>query len=158
MKTIFDKEFIPENQQRSACLALVVAGSLFLSGCMSDMASVEGTVFIDGNPLTTSSAEDPGVRVDATVIFQPVDGGPKAVGRLDKDGRYELFTAGKAGVAPGEYLVSIAASKVIPSKEPGMPPSGERITPTKYANPKTSGFEFTVSPGNNTYDLQLEST
>jgi hypothetical protein len=79
------------------------------------------------------------------------------VGIVDESGRYQLSTGSKEGAAPGDYLISCLATKIIPAKEPGSAPGGRSLTDPKFANAKTSGLQFTVSPGNNEYDIALVS-
>jgi hypothetical protein len=137
--------------QKAAGLLLATALLLPFNGCGNGLASVSGTVTLDGQPLRGGN----GVR--GTVYFQPAAGGSSAVGNLDEMGRYDLSTGSKEGAAPGDYLVTCSVAQIIPSKEPGGTPSGRRITDSKYANAKTSGFRFTVQKGDNEFDISLES-
>lgn len=138
--------------QKAAKLMLAAATLLPICGCGNGLANVSGTVTLDGQPLRGGN----GVR--GTVYFQPAAGGTSAVGILDEMGRYELSTGSKEGAALGDYLVTCSVAQIIPSKEPGGTPSGRRITDPKYANAKTSGFQFTVHEGNNEFDIALESS
>lgn len=139
----------------NAARTAFVAVSLFVltvSGCGSGLARVSGVVTLDGQPLRGGN----GVR--ATVYFQPASGtGAAAAGILDENGKYSLSSGSQRGVAPGEYLVTCMATQIIPAKDPGGTPSGRRITPQKYANARTSGFQLTVQPGNNEFNLPLTS-
>ena len=83
---------------------------------------------------------------------------PPAVGSIDEDGVYELYTGAKPGVAPGDYVVTVTVAEVIPSAEPGLGPVPKNITPKRYQSAKTSGLKYTVEPGSNTYDLELSSS
>jgi hypothetical protein len=124
------------------------------SGCGNNLADVSGTVTLDGQPLRGGG--DSGIR--ATVVFQPVSGSAVgAVGIVDENGRYQLSTGSEEGAPPGDYLVTCSATQIIPPKQPGGTPTGRRITDPKYANAKTSGLQFTVEPGNNQFDIALES-
>ena len=127
-------------------LALAVLG-----GCGSDIGQVSGVVTLDDQPLRG------GGDVRATVYFQPVSGtGTTASGLLDENGQYELSSGSQEGVAPGEYAVTISATQLVRSPS-GGPAGGKRITDPSYANASTSGFKFTVEPGQNEYNLALNS-
>jgi hypothetical protein len=134
-------------------LAMVSSAAIGLSvvGCGNGLASVSGTVTLDGEPIAGGS------DVRGTVTFYRQDGtGTPAVGIIDSDGRYEMSTGSTDGVPPGEYAVAIAATRII-IPEPGATPSGRPITPRYYANAKESGLRADVEPGGNTFDFQLES-
>ena len=125
--------------------------ALTIPGCGNRLAQVSGVVTLDGQPLRGGN----GVR--GTVYFQPASGtGAAAVGILDENGKYSLSSGSQTGVAPGEYSVTCTATQIIPSPTGGTP-SGRRITPQKYANASTSGFQFKVEPGGNQFNLQLTS-
>jgi len=121
-------------------------------GCGSDLATVTGTVTLDGQPLAGSD------MLRGTVQFSPEDGhGTKAVGYVDGNGHYDLTSGSRVGVLPGNYLVTISANQIIPSKTPGGAPSGRLVTPARYADPKNSGFKAEVGRGRNTFDYALTS-
>ena len=123
---------------------------LFLfCGCGGGMpATVSGKVTLDGQPLPTGN-----------VAFHPVAGGPIAVGSIQSSGVYQVNTGTSAGLAPGEYQVTVLATKDLPAEIPGQAPlPPEPITPAKYHNKETSGFQFTIKPGGNMIDLPLKST
>ena len=131
----------------------IVALTLVSSGCGDNLATVSGVVTLDGKPLRGGN----GVR--ATVFFQPTGGsGAAAVGMVDEAGKYNLSSGSQQGVAPGDYVVTCTATQIIPSKDPGNPPSGRRITPAKYGNATTSGLQFSVGPGDSDIDLALSTT
>lgn len=132
--------------------AIVALGLLgLLSGCGNGLAEVSGVVTLDGQPLRG------GQGVVATVMFQPVSGsGSPGVGNVDPDGRYKLFTGVRPGAAPGEYVVTCSATQVIPSNDGGAA-SGKALTDPKYASAQTSGLACSVRPGDNTFDIALES-
>ena len=132
-----------------ACVALVLS----MVGCGSDLAEVRGTVTVDDQPLRGGS----GVR--ATVVFQPASGGgAPGVGLIDESGNFTLSSGADRGVRPGDYVVTVTATQLIPDKSnPSGPASGRRITDARYANAKTSGFQFTVEPGRNDFHLALQS-
>lgn len=130
-----------------ACLAL----PLFV-GCGNGLATVEGTVTLDGQPI----AGGPGMY--GTVSFYPENGsGVPAVGIIDEAGRYELKSGSRDGVEPGAYLVGIAVKKITMPTTPGGMPQPTLITPKKYASVTESGFREVVEAGSNTFDFALSS-
>ena len=136
---------------RFAKLAVVVAISIVTGGCGSGLAEVTGVVTVDGQPLRG------GNDVRATVIFQPSTGvGRVAVGLVDEVGQYHLSSGSEEGVVPGEYVVTCSATQLVRGRDGGAA-GGRRVTDSKYANSKTSGFKFTVEPGTNQFDLALNS-
>jgi hypothetical protein len=132
-----------------ALFVLPVACSL--CGCGNGLASVTGMVTLDGQPIAGGS------DVHAMVCFTPEGGGPPGIGTIDAAGHYSISTGSAGGIRPGKYLVAVSATKLIPSGVPGMPGGGRPITPSKYANPKESGFEVDIQPGSNGLDFKLVS-
>ena len=99
------------------------------------IASVEGTVTLDGKPLP-----------NASVVFVPENGRP-AGATTDGRGHYVLtFTGGREGAMLGKNKVRISTAR-----DPSETPSGEPIPavpetiPMKY-NAQTE-LEFTVEAG-----------
>lgn len=77
-------------------LVCLLAGAAGCGGNALGLVEVNGTVTLDGTPLS-----------DADVIFQPVDGRP-SIGRTDSDGYYELnYMDDKQGALPGTHQVRI---------------------------------------------------
>jgi uncharacterized protein (TIGR03067 family) len=101
------------------------------------LASVEGTVRFDGQPLPK-----------ATVVFVPVNkGGQKATGTTNAKGEYKLTTKGKKGALPGDY-------KVVITKMVG----GKSVLPDKYGSEKTTPLKVSVvANGRNTFEIELTS-
>jgi hypothetical protein len=120
-------------------------------GCGDRLSQVSGDITLDGQPVAAKDG------VMATIMFQPVAGGPAAVGRLDQQGRYHISTGAQSGLTPGEYVATCAINKLIPSTTGGAA-SAKAMSDPKYADSKTSGFRFTVKPGDNEFDLALESS
>ncbi len=131
------------------CLGVLLIAA---AGCGNGLAKVSGNITLDGDPLGSSE------MVRTKVLFFPAGGGTgaPAIGLLDEDGDYQLYTGSNRGIQPGNYLVTISATEIIPPKEEGGLPSGRRLTPSKYANPKTSGFTALVESGSNSFDFNLE--
>ncbi|MBX3440508.1 MAG: hypothetical protein KF861_23665, partial [Planctomycetaceae bacterium] len=130
-------------------LLLSLCLTMFLAGCGNKgpkIASVEGTVLLDGEPLQ-----------DAAVVFNPPSGRP-AGARTDAEGRYVLnFSKGRKGAIPGTNRV-IVTTKSDPRRGPDgevIPGQDERI-PMKY-NTKTE-LSFEVLDGEkNVANFSLDS-
>lgn len=133
---------------RLSMLLVVIATISALLGCSGGQESaVEGVVTLDGSPLSRGS-----------VTFVPVEQGASATAEIGPDGRYEARTATAVGLSPGEYLVTVRAREdAIPNPGGGAPAPGKLITPEKYGNSATSGFRFSVNPGDNEINLDLKS-
>jgi hypothetical protein len=118
-------------------------------GCGSDgpdIATVEGTVTLDGKPLQ-----------NASVVFVPENGRP-AGATTDESGHYELnFSGGRKGAIPGKNRIRISTLRDASESEDGTPiPAVAETIPMKY-NAKTT-LEFTVEPSkHNEANFELES-
>lgn len=117
-------------------------------GVKREFAPISGTVTIGGEPI-------PGGRV----IFDHVEG-PIASANIDEEGNY------KARVVVGKQKISIdyhddPAEKDVGGSKTGIRTAeiipGKSLIPQKYANSKTSGLEYEVLPGENVYDISLNS-
>jgi hypothetical protein len=144
------RDFHTDTVQWYAIASMLLAATA-LCGCGRNLSQVSGVVTLDGQPLRG------GDDVRATVCFQPSSGsGTVAMGLLDEHGRYRLSSGSQEGVVPGEYVVTFSASQLVRSTD-GRAAGGRRITDASYADAKTSGFKFTVEPGQNEFDLALNS-
>ncbi|MCA9064882.1 MAG: carboxypeptidase regulatory-like domain-containing protein [Planctomycetaceae bacterium] len=133
-----------------------VAGVLLLStvaGCggrdLPDLASVTGTVEMDGKPLA-----------DATVMFIPESGRPSS-GTTDSGGNYTMYYVDNVkGVVPGKCRVLISTGKPSLENEDGEPtPGAPETVPAEYNIDSTLSFEvksdednvasFTLTGGGN---------
>ncbi len=118
----------------------VLSAVIFSStGCgrsdLPPLGRVRGTVTLDGKPLS-----------GAVVTFQPEKGRP-AVANTDSNGNYEvMYTDGVRGATVGRNSVRV----LWPDGESGSAP-----IPDKYNAKSTLTFE--VKPGNNTFDIKMES-
>lgn len=121
-------------------------------GCGSDLASVEGSLTLNGEKVKADQGEV------ATIIFQP-EGGSGAIGMalVDEYGNYNLMTGNTVGVEPGVYLVSVNVIKRTPSKNPNSPPNRQRLSPSRYAMPTTSGLKYEIPPGGKQIDIEIVS-
>ncbi|MGD9635434.1 MAG: hypothetical protein AB7G28_15710 [Pirellulales bacterium] len=125
---------------------------LLLAGCGTGLADVQGSVSIDGEKVVC--AED----VRGTVLFSPREPGlPTGSGVLDESGQYAIYVGANEGLKPGPYSVAVTVTRIRPASTEGGTPSGELLSPARYANPKESGLEAEVKPGSNTFDFALET-
>jgi hypothetical protein len=146
------RRFIPTALGAAAVAALLLAAPVFAAKKVPT-ASVEGKVFYRGKPL-------PG----GTVAFYPAKGKP-VVARIQKDGTYSApkVPVGKVKVTvETESVRPKGKKKANPPKDQGNPPKRDKKQsryvpiPRKYASPKTSGLEYEVKKGTQTFDIQLD--
>ncbi len=127
-------------------LTISIIGLLALVGCAkSDIASVEGTITMDGEPVE-----------GASIIFRPPGGRP-AGARTDAEGHYQLnYSGGRKGALPGLNRVQISTQADPYEDEAGNPVAASKETiPMEYNT--ESKLEFTVVQGENNianFDLQ----
>jgi len=129
---------------RIHCLVVIVFVSLvFVAGCstpsrdLPDLATVSGTVTMDGKPLSRVS-----------VFFESANG-HGAAGTTDQNGRYELYFSGDTkGAEVGANTVRITTVLDFPT-----PPDYRDPIPAKYNS--SSELTVTVQPGTNTHDFAL---
>jgi hypothetical protein len=114
------------------------------SGCgrsNENLASVTGTITLDGQPLA-----------DAQVVFTPIFAGTTSYGRTDDDGTYEMvFSDHEDGAWLGRNKVQVSTGDVDGEGGPGKP---ERV-PVVY-NRKTT-LTADVGDGENVFDFRLDS-
>ena len=144
-----------------ACLCgwLVLLFLPALSGCSRSTGSVTGKVLYRGEPLTSGA-----------VIFHGADGRIES-GNIDHLGNYVIARAPagpvKVAVVAGGGESASEGGKAggkfeKPSpKHPGAgsaPPAPNRkvLIPEKYRNPDQSGLTYTVTPGTQTFNLNLD--
>jgi len=118
---------------------------VFFCGCGGkyDLQPVEGTITLkDGTP------GGPRLRIS----FECDEPKLSAKAITDESGHYELGTLEKGDGAPtGHYRVAIVEGESMDPKAVPAPPIHK-----KYARFRTSGFEFTVKEGSNTFDMELD--
>ncbi len=134
-------------------ICLVFAGCSGTGGKnqIPDLVPCQGTVTLDGNPLERG-----------TIGFAPMEAGvgQSAAGQI-KHGRFVMnTTVSSPGVVIGKYRVRVESSEEPDpddqSKGP-VPKPPKSLIPPKYNNPKTSGFEVTVTKGMPSVTLELTS-
>ena len=134
--------------------SLLFSSIVLIAGCResSKIASVAGTVKLDGKPLP-----------NASVSFQPIgegrlNPGPGSTGLTDDKGEYTLVvTGGGSGAVVGMHRVEISCptdrGKYRPEDD-RRPRPRERV-PLHYNAQSTLSFE--VKPGKNTANFELLS-
>lgn len=136
-------------------LRFVLLLSILILGCSGkekNTAPVQGTIKVDGQPLTAG-----------TVTFFPKTG-RSARGAIQSDGSYVLSTySDDDGAQPGLHKVTITAAAKGGSAEPNFdkdnvrPSIRELPFPPRYSNPSASGLTFEVKAGeDNQADFNLE--
>ncbi|GIW97307.1 MAG: hypothetical protein KatS3mg111_0640 [Pirellulaceae bacterium] len=121
----------------------VAAVCCLLSGCGNDkIATVEGTIYLDGKPLE-----------GAVVEFYPTHSGGASYGRTDAEGHYELqYNRNEAGAEIGRHKVQITTF----ADGGGYGQGRKELLPTRY-NSETE-LEVEVKRGHNVIDfLELTS-
>jgi len=124
---------------------LLAAGALLLSGCgrRTNLGTVEGTVTLDGKPLTS-----------AVVSFHPVRGGRQSYGQTDASGHYKLrYSAKEMGAVIGKYKVTLTTA----TGEGANARFQVDKVPPQYRLGASTKLEKEVSSGANTIDLSLTS-
>jgi hypothetical protein len=139
---------------------VLVCGLLVLAGCGGDAYNVGGTVPVAG---TVSLGNEP-LRLSAStfgkVWFHPDasagnTSGQVAVGDIDADGGYKLFTRDAPGAPPGWYKVAVVVSE---RTEPGQAHKRRKsLISAKYGDPEKSGLRVEVrgQTQDTAYDLRL---
>lgn len=127
---------LPPRSGMKVLLALVAC--VVLPGCGADrppLGTVEGTVTIDGEPLT-----------GVIVAFMPEKGRP-ATALTDQMGHYRMqYTEGVAGTKVGPNFVVFSAPTTGTTSHP---------IPAKYLS--MSDLKVEVTSGRNTFDFDLEA-
>jgi hypothetical protein len=128
------------------CLIVVLLLSAASQGCRGNgFAMVEGIVSLDGKALEGGS-----------VTLYPVGPGPLSYSSIASDGSYQIRTASRQGVLPGQYVATVSWLSGPPS--PGMTlrqlQALEKV-PIRYCGEKTSDLHLDVKPGRNSLDLKL---
>lgn len=121
-------------------LTLVALAAVTASGCSGsdapELATVEGTVTLNGEPL-----------VGAEVVFRPEAKGRSSIGRTDMDGRYSLiYTPEQPGAIKSKHKVTIS-TRVDPdsdSDDPFLQKGRKELVPAKYNKESTLEVDLTA--------------
>jgi hypothetical protein len=126
-----------------------------LAGCSGGtvLHPVEGTVYLDGNPVQA------GERLTGYVVLHadPARGNTNledTKGDIGPDGRYTIYTRDQKGAPPGWYLVSVDLART----NPNDPYDYKPLVAAKYLDQRKSGLEFEVvaKPEPGRYDIRLD--
>jgi hypothetical protein len=115
-----------------------------VAGCSnSDLHRVSGQVtFGDGSPVTVGR------------IVVSYDDGSSSWGRVQKDGSFRVGTKIDGdGMRGGTFRVAVKDA-IVPT-ENGEPGGFKQIVHSRFADPATSGLEFTV-PDQTTWNIVVE--
>lgn len=129
-------------------MAVIAILAIWCTGCGGgpDIASVEGTVKMDGKPLA-----------NASVVFS-AQGARPAGAMTDENGHYVLtFTEGRQGAIPGKNRVMISTAADPSETEDGKPIPAKRETVPLIYNANTE-LVFLVKEGEkNIADFNISS-
>jgi hypothetical protein len=154
-------------QRRWVLFVVAAAASPACSGPMADedrprmidaaaLVPGHGVIMLNGQPLAK-----------LVVTFLPRTGAP-AIGETDKEGKYQLATANRPGILPGEYTVAISylvSAKGEPqglgprsaiAQPPGMLTAEERL-PAEYADLGRSTLKRTVGAQGGSFDFDIKA-
>jgi hypothetical protein len=128
---------------------VVVCFGACCAGCGPSPPVVKGKVTYKNSPVTSGE-----------VRFVSAASGVSRSGLIAPDGSYEVRDAplGEVKIAVVSYKSSGAAAKPtigekrIDSSTPGLRPA----LPTKYASAASSGLVYTVTPGGQSFDIELK--
>lgn len=130
-----------------ACIAMVLC-----CGCSTselDTAPVRGTVTLDGK------------AIDSGMVFFRPERGRMAIGKIQPDGTYVLFTYvkdGSDGAIVGRHHVTVVPPMANGPHAEAEAPTMAHPIPEKYHSEATSNLQFDVQPGRtNVIDIVLES-
>ena len=141
-------------------LVLVLAG-LRLSGVFGPwVASYDATL--------TGKVSIDGVHADRGMVsFFPADGSLVFIGKIESDGTYKVVPgraqsveSEQGGIDSGEYSVAVnigaalTEDDLIDTNAPRR--QVKSLIASEYSSKATSGLKFTVKPGPNTYNIELE--
>ena len=133
---------------KTVVYCIVACGAMIISGCGGGYdATARGVVTLNGKTVPRGM-----------VSFHPLAGGPAVYGAIAADGSYSLQTGREDGLPSGDYQVSVTANEAPASaqgEKGGPPPPGQAITTAWYRMKETSGLKFTVKPGKNEINLEL---
>ena len=79
--------------------------------------------------------------------------------KIGADGAYDVFMGRRRGLPEGTYRVAVRPPGVKIPLGPmvKLPPLPERLDiPERYRQPSSSGLTFTVRPGQNSFDVDMQ--
>ncbi len=135
----------------SAWIAGLILGLVGLVGCPAPgppFVSITGHVTHKGKPLP-----------HGTVSLRPVTAGlwDQPTGSIEQDGKYIIYTNGRAGAPPGDYVVLVMANEATSTEKTAAHPTLPRsILPARYGDPQRSPLRIQAQLGSATsFDLEL---
>ena len=148
--------------QHSFCFVPVALCLVLLLGCggydYGPTGKVSGTLTINGKPPAAGTA----------VSFMQMEKGFLAFGLTDAEGNFEVKSWNNGAMPVGKYKVMLAP----PAGEAPLPqnvsaeeafenpellePQVKAEFPVKYRDTSTSGLEYDVEAGNNTFPIDLK--
>ena len=137
-------------QKSAGAMGILVASLGMCLGCGGNLATVQGNVTFDGQPVEQGS-----------IVFEPADGVGQVAGGTIQNGKYLLASEG--GVVPGKMIVRISAVKATGRKVKAGPPAPpgtmvdevSQFIPAIYNENSTLAIE--VAPGKVTQHFELRS-
>lgn len=136
-------------------LAGLAAAVALTAGCSGGptLHPVEGTVYMDGNPVQA------GERLTGYVVLHADSARGNTnmedtKGVIGADGRYTVYTRDKQGAPGGWYFVTVDLART----NPNDPYDYKPLVDQKYLDKKKSGLEFEVvpNPAKDRYDVRLD--
>jgi hypothetical protein len=142
-------------------LLCCLGGIASLPGCAGSpkhrLLPVEGKVTVGGKLLALDS------HARGTVILYPDkskgnDSLEEPRGNIDSEGNFKIMTGTKPGAAPGRYLVTVDAAKMIDPKNP-YHSAADYLMPERYLFKEQSKLAFDVveNAASGAYDLRLDA-
>jgi len=135
---------------RRVSLFFLVGSLVWLGGCSGGAKEkVTGKATVDGSVC------------QGTVVFVSPDGSKQVEGPINPQGEYTVLRPPKgkckvyikaplgAGGAPGGGAPMTPKMSGMTLQDPGVPP------PAKYQKPETSGLEFEVTGGTQTFPIEM---
>jgi hypothetical protein len=145
------EEIMMRNDSRSRRVILVLLlFALGFSGCNAakNIHPVVGRVSYQSKPVA-----------EGMVRFSNPQAGIDVLAKLQPDGAYSVRMANGNGLPEGTYAVAVVPPHVdspvgamTPTPQPQCPD-----IPQKYQGPSTSGLTLTVKPGDNSFDIDMQS-
>ncbi len=139
---------------RCSVSVLCLSALVLASGCGKSTGKVSGKVTLNGQPL----------KGGGTVTFEGSKGGVS--GTITSEGTYTIVSAPEGAVkitlASGMGAGDMGGAETDPSKmrpprkmAPAARAFGLGNIPEKYKKPETSGLTYTVTSGEQTFDIAL---
>jgi len=140
------------NSMRGKLSGVVLLGLVLalVSGCGGKSGKVSGTVTHKGTPLG-----------NGTVVFHPKGEGHEAGSSIHEDGTYLIEDAPVGEVTITVETIHPGPTRPMPPGVPGgdkmAPHTGKYVPiPIRYKDVSNSGLTYTVTPGEQKHDIQVD--